>query len=302
MEREINDFSGTGVALVTPFKNDKVDFYALGNIIDYVLAGRVDYVVSLGTTGEAVTLSLEECKAVKDFTVQKVNKRVPIVFGLFGGANTARITSRLTEYDLAGIDALLSSSPNYIKPTQEGIYNHYKAISQETDLPIILYNVPSRTASNIDADTIIKLSDECPNIIGVKEASGDMYQGACIHAGAGDEFLLLSGDDLTTLSLLGVGGQGVISVIANAFPKSFSTMVRKARFGDFTTARQLNNNLLKMYQWIFVEGNPAGIKYVLSKLGLCEPDTRMPLMPLTRQSAVAMEDDLQQAIAFEKSC
>lgn len=298
---EMNEFAGTGVALVTPFKNDIVDYDALERIIEYVLAGGADYLVSLGTTGEAVTLSLDECKSVKDFTVKQLKGRAPLVFGLFGGSNTARITARLGEYDLSGVDALLSSSPNYIKPTQEGIYAHYKAIAAATDLPVILYNVPSRTASNIEADTVVRLSQDCKNIIGVKEASGDMYQGACISAAARKDFLLLSGDDLTTLALIGVGGHGVISVIANAFPKTFSTMVRKARNGDFESARSLNNRLLKMYPWIFVEGNPAGIKYVLSKLNLCSPDVRMPLMSQTNASAKAMATDLEEALAFEKS-
>jgi len=294
-------FIGTGIALVTPFKDGLVDYESLGKVIDYVIAGGVNYVVSLGTTGEAVTLSMQECQQVKDYTVEKVAGRVPVVFGLFGGSYTARICERIQQYDLNGIAALLSSSPNYIKPTQEGIFQHYKAIATVSPLPIILYNVPGRTASNIEAATAVRIHDACPNIIGIKEASGDMYQGALIFSGTSNEFLLLSGDDLTTLPLIAVGGKGVISVIGNAFPKTFSRMVDAALQQDYPTAQQLNNVLLKMYKWIFVEGNPAGIKYVLSELGLCTPEVRLPLTSLTGASARAMAADLQQAIAFEKA-
>ena len=294
-----NIIKGTGVALVTPFKNKAIDFDALERIIDYVIGGGVDYVVSLGTTGEAVTLTMEECMEVKEFTVKVVRGRVPIVFGLFGGSFTARITERLEQYNLEGITALLSSSPNYIKPTQEGIYLHYKCISEASPLPIILYNVPSRTASNISADTVARISYDCANIIGIKEASGDMYQGACIKAYSKSDFVLLSGDDLTTLPLIACGGEGVISVIANAFPKIFSSMVSACRAGDFRTANTYHHQLLKMYHWIFAEGNPAGIKYVLSKLGLCTPEVRIPLTVLTSKTAEAMELDLQAAIKFE---
>lgn len=297
----INKFHGTGIALVTPFKNQKIDYISLEKVINYVIEGGVEYVVSLGTTGEAVTLTMEECKQVKDFTVKIVNGRVPVVFGLFGGSFTARITERLQQYDLSGIDALLSSSPNYIKPTQEGIYQHYKAISSVSPLPIILYNVPGRTASNVEAATVNRLSHDCPNIIGVKEASGDMYQGACIQAGSREGFLLLSGDDLTTMPLIACGGKGVISVIGNAFPKIFSTMVRAAVAGDFETARHYNEMLLKMYKWIFVEGNPAGIKYVLSTMGLCTPEVRIPLTDLTAQSASLMKTDLEAATQLERT-
>jgi 4-hydroxy-tetrahydrodipicolinate synthase len=295
-----NKIKGTGVALVTPFNNNEIDFEALERIIEYVIAGDVDYVVSLGTTGEAVTLTMEECMEVKEFTVKIVKERVPVIYGLFGGSFTARITERLKQYNLDGITALLSSSPNYIKPTQEGIYQHYRTISQASPLPMILYNVPSRTASNISADTVARISHDCPNIIGIKEASGDMYQGSCIKAGSRSDFVLLSGDDLTTLPLIACGGEGVISVISNAFPRTFSRMVSSARQNNFEEAIKLHQKLLKMYQWIFVEGNPAGIKYVLSKIGLCTPEVRIPLMALTTKTAEAMEQDLSAAIKFEQ--
>jgi 4-hydroxy-tetrahydrodipicolinate synthase len=296
-----NLFKGTGVALVTPFRNNIVDFDALAKIIEYVIAGGVDYLVCLGTTGEAVTQTMEECLEVKRFTVRQVNGRKPIVFGLFGGSYTERIKERLKHYDLSGIHALLSSSPNYIKPTQEGIYRHYMDISEASPLPIIVYNVPSRTASNIEANTMIRLAKASPNIIGIKEASGDMYQGALIKAGCPDPFLLLSGDDLTTLPLIACGGHGVISVIANAFPASFSQMVKAASLGDFEIARYYNTPLLNMYKWIFVEGNPSGIKYVLHHLGLCPDELRVPLLPLSSQSRKAMHSDMMEALEFEKN-
>jgi 4-hydroxy-tetrahydrodipicolinate synthase len=300
----MNDFAylhGTGVALVTPFKNQQIDFNALAKVIDYVIQGGVDYVVCLGTTGEAVTQSMEECLAVKKFTVEYVKGRVPIVFGLFGGSFTARITERMKAYDLSGIDALLSSSPNYIKPTQEGIYQHYKALSAASPLPIIVYNVPGRTASNIEANTVIRLAHDAPNIIGIKEASGDMYQAACIKSGIPEDFLLLSGDDLTTMQLIASGGHGVISVIANAFPKTFSAMVRASLSGDFVMARKYNTPLLKMYKWIFSEGSPSGIKYVLHHMQLCSDELRIPLLPLSDNFREAMHHDLIEAIAFEAS-
>jgi 4-hydroxy-tetrahydrodipicolinate synthase len=297
---DINLFKGTGVALVTPFRNNVVDFEALGNIIEYVIAGGVDYLICLGTTGEAVTQTMEECLDVKRFTVRQVAGRKPIVFGLFGGSYTERIKERLKHYDLTGIHALLSSSPNYIKPTQEGIYRHYMEIAEASPLPIIVYNVPSRTASNIEANTIIRLANDSPNIIGIKEASGDMYQGAVIKAGSPDPFLLLSGDDLTTMPLIACGGHGVISVIANAFPASFSQMVRAANQGDFEKARYYNTPLLNMYKWIFVEGNPSGIKYVLHHLGLCSDELRIPLLPLSAGARQAMHSDMKKALEFEK--
>jgi 4-hydroxy-tetrahydrodipicolinate synthase len=297
---KLPNLSGTGVALITPFKNGAIDFEALGRVIDHVIDGGVDYVVCLGTTGEAVTQTMEECLSVKQYTVQKVAGRVPIVFGLFGGSYTERIKERMADYDLSGIGALLSSSPNYIKPTQEGIYQHYMVLSEASPLPIIVYNVPSRTASNVEAETIINLSKDSNKIIGIKEASGDMYQGACIRAGVDPSFLLLSGDDLTTLPLLACGGNGVISVIANAFPRTFSSMVKAALQGDYDKARYYNTPLLKMYKWIFTEGNPSGIKFVLHYMGLCTDELRIPLLPLSSNARMAMMNDLKKAIEFEK--
>lgn len=296
-----NLLSGTGVALITPFKNGLIDYTSLENVIEYVITGGVDYVVCLGTTGEAVTLTMEECLEVKQFTVKMVNERVPVVFGLFGGSFTARITERMKEYNLDGVSALLSSSPNYIKPTQEGIIKHYEALASASPLPIIMYNVPGRTASNMEADTVIKLAKQKSKIIGIKEASGDMYQGARIAAEVPEDFLVLSGDDLTTLPLIACGGHGVISVIANAFPRSFSLMTKAALDGNFEKARTYNQPLLKMYKWIFVEGSPSGIKFVMSQIGLCTPELRLPLMELSVGSQKAMMADLEEAIAFEKS-
>lgn len=301
MTNLVNPLSGTGVALITPFKSGKIDFEALSNLIEYVITGGVDYIVCLGTTGEAVTQSMEECLQVKNFTVKQVNGRKPIVFGLFGGSYTERIKERLLSYDLEGITALLSSSPNYIKPTQEGIYRHYMEIAEVSPLPIILYNVPSRTASNILPDTVIKLARNAENIIGIKEASADMYQASLIRKGVDDSFLLLSGDDFTTLPLLSCGGNGVISVVANAFPKTFTQMVSLALKEDFQAARTYHHSLLEMYHWIFKEGNPSGIKYVLHYIGICSDELRIPLLSLSKNLRKEMQEDLEKALAFERS-
>ena len=276
-----SQFSGTGVALVTPFKADgAIDWAALERIIEHVLQDRgVDYIVSLGTTGEAITLSTAECKQVFAFTIKKVNRRVPLVAGLFGSNNTATILDRYQVYDLEGFGAVLSSSPAYNKPSQEGIFQHYMKVAEASPLPIIIYNVPGRTGSNISAKTTVRLANASEKFIAVKEASGNIVQGMDIIKYKPEHFLVLSGDDPITLPLIAAGGAGVISVIANAYPKTFSTMVRTAMSGDFATARNLNNTLLDIHNWLYVENNPCGIKAALDIMGLCENNVRLPLVP-----------------------
>ena len=274
-------FSGTGVALVTPFQGDgAIDWAALERIIEHVLQdGGVDYIVSLGTTGEAITLSTTECKDIFAFTRKQINGRVPLVAGLFGSNNTATILDRYKTYNLEGFDAVLSSSPAYNKPSQEGIFQHYMKVAEASPLPIIIYNVPSRTGSNVSAKTTVRLADASEKFVAVKEASGNIVQGMEIIKHKPEHFLVLSGDDPITLPLIAAGGSGVISVIANAYPKSFSTMVRKAMSGDFAEARILNNNLLDIHPWLYIENNPCGIKAALNIMGLCENNVRLPLVP-----------------------
>ena len=274
-------FSGTGVALVTPFHNKEVNYSELHNIIEYVINGGVDYIVSLGTTGEAVTLSSKECRQVLDFTIEKVNGRVPIVAGLFGNNYTEKLVKAIQSYNFDGIDAIMSSSPAYNKPPQEGIYQHYMAVAEVSPLPIIIYNVPGRTGSNILPETILRLAEASEQFIAVKEASGNLVQGMQIIKNKPENFLVLSGDDPLALSLIANGGDGVISVIANAYPTEFSDMIRAARSGDYQTAQNINLALLDIHPWLYVEGNPVGIKGAMEIQGLCSREVRLPLAPLS---------------------
>lgn len=274
-------FRGTGVALVTPFKNKSVDFDTLGQIIDFVIDGGVDYIVSLGTTGEAITLSSEECLDVLRFTVKHTQQRVPVVAGYFGSNYTERLVSKISSYDFDGIAAIMSSSPAYSKPTQEGIYRHYMAMAEVCPVPIIIYNVPGRTSSKISAETILRLAHSSEKFIGVKEASGDVEQAMQIMKNRPDNFLVISGDDPLTLPLISVGGDGAISVIANAYPQQFSSMIRAGLEGDWATAQQLNFDLLDVHPWLYIEGNPVGIKAAMEIRGLCAKEVRIPLVELS---------------------
>lgn len=278
----MHKYEGTGVALVTPFNKDKsIDFDALANIIEYVIAGGVSYVVSMGTTGEAATLAIEERYRILAFTADVVQKRVPLVAG-FGGNNTQQIVKQINNAPLTAVDAILSASPHYNKPTQEGIYQHYKYLNDSTPLPIIMYNVPSRTASNIEASTSIKIINNCPNITAIKEASGDIIQ--CMEIIKNNrraDFAVLSGDDLITLAGISCGMKGVISVLANAFPAQVSSLVKASLKHDIKVAQKLQYNLYEITQLLFAENNPAGVKAVLHTLGLCKPYVRLPLVPAT---------------------
>lgn len=276
-----DQLKGTGVALVTPFKQDKsVDYDSLKKLIDFVINGGVNYVVTLGTTGETPTLSREEKIEIINFTFSTVSARVPVVVGI-GGNNTQSIIKDIETFPVEKAAAILSASPYYNKPSQEGIYQHYKAISGVKSIPILLYNVPGRTGSNISAATTIRLANDIENINGIKDASGNMQQSMQILRDKPQEFLVVSGDDHLALSQIACGMRGVISVAANCFPKDFSNMVNAAIADDFTTARGLNYRLLEGFDLLFAENNPAGVKAVLSELGIIENSLRLPLVPLS---------------------
>lgn len=279
---------GTGVALVTPFdKNNNIDFPALARVIDHCINGGVNYLVALGTTGETVTLNVDEKQKILSFIKDHVKNRVPLVAG-FGGNNTRLIVENINSFDLDGYQAILSSSPNYNKPTQEGIYQHYKHIAANSPLPIILYNVPSRTGQNIEAETTIRLANEVENIIAIKEAANDLIQSMEIARKTPESFQLISGDDVHALPMMSYGCQGVISVVAQAIPKPFTTMVNAALNGNFQSASKEQFEFLDLIHLIFEENNPAGIKAALKHLGICEENLRLPLVPVS--------DDLRQRI------
>lgn len=272
---------GTGVALVTPFKEDnQVDFDALEKLIDYVIDGGVQYVVTLGTTGETPTLSREEKLAIVDATFSIVSARVPVVIGI-GGNNTQSLIGDIEAFPVEKAAAILSASPYYNKPSQEGIFQHYKALASVTNKPIILYNVPGRTGSNIAAATTIRLAKEVSNIAGIKEASGNMAQCMQVLHDKPQDFLVVSGDDNLALAQIACGMDGVISVAANSFPRDFSLLVNAALKNDFSTARRYHHALLEGFNLLFAENNPAGVKAALSELGILQNLLRLPLVPLS---------------------
>jgi 4-hydroxy-tetrahydrodipicolinate synthase len=274
---------GTGVALVTPFKsNGEVDFEALGKLIDFIVRDGVEYLVTLGTTGEAPTLSREEKKDIIQFTCDRVNSTTPVVVGI-GGNNTKELVEELETFPLEKAFAILSASPYYSKPSQEGLFQHYKTLAAATSKPIILYNVPGRTGRNLTAATTVRLATEVDNIAGIKESSGDIIQCMQILKDKPSDFLVVSGDDALALPQIACGMDGVISVAANCFPKIFSEMVRECLKGDFKSARRLNDELLTIYDLLFAENNPAGVKGILAAVGMIENHLRLPLVPLSDQ-------------------
>jgi 4-hydroxy-tetrahydrodipicolinate synthase len=271
---------GTGVALVTPFTADlKVDFDSLGNVIDTMIKGGVEYLVTLGTTGETPTLDKQEKLDIAQYTFEKVAGRVPVVVGI-GGNNTAELINDLHKFPLDKAAAVLSASPNYNKPSQEGIYQHYKALAAESPKPILLYNVPGRTGRNMTVETTLRLA-QIPNIAGMKEASGDMAQCMQLLRDMPDDFLLVSGDDALALPLIACGMQGVISVAANAFPAEFSDMVRLCLKQDFAAAKPMNDKLIEAYDLMFAENNPAGVKAFMAEKGWIGNHLRLPVVPLS---------------------
>ena len=280
----MDKITGTGVALITPFNEDfSIDFTSLKKLINHQIEGGVDYLVVMGTTGESVVLSKSEKKEVVNFC-KKINAgRLPIILGL-GSNNTFALVEEIKSTDFDGIDGVLSVSPYYNKPTQDGIYLHYKMIAEVCPLPIILYNVPGRTASNITSETTLCLANDFDNIVAVKEASGDLQQIAEIIEKRPANFLVLSGDDGLTSKMIAMGGDGVIAVIGQSHPKDFSAMVRAGLKGDIEKANQLHEKLNPIYKPLYIDGNPAGIKATLNIMGICKNILRPPLVGVTEET------------------
>src|SRR5574344_317521 len=287
--------TGLGIALITPFnKDESIDFAALGRLVDFQMQNGIDYLVVLGTTAESATLTEQEKNAIKDIVVDRVQGRVPIVLGV-GGNCTKAVTEELKTKDFKGIDAILSVVPYYNKPSQEGVYQHYKAIAESTDLPIVLYNHPGRTGVNMTAETTLRLAFDFPNIVAIKEASGNISQMDEIIKNKPKDFMVISGDDGITVPLITLGAVGVISVIGNAFPKEFGRMVRLALQGDFSNALDIHHRFTELFNLLFVDGNPAGVKCMLNAMGYIENKLRLPLVPTritTYESIKKVLDDL----------
>jgi 4-hydroxy-tetrahydrodipicolinate synthase len=285
-------FKGTGVAIVTPFKNDSsIDFAALGRVINHVISGGVNYIVAIGTTGESVTLSKEEKKAIISYVVETVDNRVPIVYGI-GGNNTHEVINAIRHADLEGVDGILSVAPYYNKPTQRGLFQHFMEIATCSPIPVIIYNVPGRTACNITAETCLELALRCENIVAVKEASGDLSQIMKIIKDKPENFNVISGDDMLTIPIIAAGGSGVISVLANAFPSQCCELVSQSLKNNFKSAREIQFRFLEMIELLFVEGNPAGVKDMLNLMNLCLNNVRLPLVSVSR----AVHTRIQKAI------
>jgi len=275
-------FQGTGVALVTPFDHKgKIDFPALGRIVEHLIVNRIEYLVVLGTTGESVTLTKEEKKEVTRYVIDAAKGRVHIVLGI-GGNNTAEIIESIHKQDLKGVDGILSVSPYYNKPTHEGIYQHYKAFAAESPLPVILYNVPGRTGANMTATTTLRIAHHCQNVVAIKEASGNMAQIMEIIKGKPEGFDVISGDDNLTYPMMTLGAIGVISVVAQAYPMPFGDMVRHCLAGHYDKALKLHYSLYDFVNYLFMDGSPGGIKAALEVMNLCEAHQRLPLVPVSK--------------------
>ncbi len=285
--------TGTGVAIITPFKKDgSVDFKSLEKLVEHLIKGGIEYIVALGTTGESATLSKEEKATVTDHILNVVNGRIPVVLGI-GGNNTAEVVHSIEKANADRLTAILSVSPYYNKPTQQGIYEHYRALSKASSLPIILYNVPGRTSSNLTAETTLRIAKDFENIIGVKEASGNMGQIMSIIKHRPKDFMVISGDDLITLPIIASGGDGVISVVANAWPKDFSEMVRQALKGNYAEARKLHYKLTDITEMLFADGSPGGIKAALEIMGICQNNLRLPLVPINKKLYSALQEEIK---------
>lgn len=290
----MQSLTGTGVALITPFRKDfSVDTEALERIVSFQAENGIDYLVVLGTTAEAATLDKQEKKLVIDTVIRANAGRLPLVLGI-GGNNTKEVIEEITTTDLSAFTAILSVSPYYSKPTQEGIYQHFKAIASASPLPIILYNVPGRTASNMLPDTVVRLAKDFSNIVAIKEAAGDMVQAMRLIQRAPKGFLVISGDDMITLPMVLAGGAGVISVIGEALPKEFSTMVRLGLEKKADEAYEIHYKIADSIDLIFEQGNPAGIKYMFKELGLCEDFVRLPLVSVDAALAAKITAFLKQ--------
>lgn len=291
-----NILSGTGVALVTPFNEDlSIDFISLGKILEHVIGGDADFLVVLGTTGEASLLSHDEKLRVIDFVRQQTAGRLPLVLG-YGGISTSELVAGFSRFDFDGIEAILTVTPFYVKPAQRGIYAHYKAIADASPRPVILYNVPGRTGVNMEPSTAIDLASH-PNIIGIKEASGKLFQTEEILRCRPEGFLLYSGEDALTFHLMNLGADGVISVVANAFPREVASIVRQEKDqASFLDARAHHIALKVLTKAVFADGNPAGIKYVLSRMGLCSNVLRLPLVPVSEKTVLTIDNELRSLL------
>lgn len=274
-----NKFRGLGIALITPFtKEGAVDYNSLRRILDYQLAGGIDFLCILATTGETPCLTADEKKKIKDLVIEKVHGSIPILMGC-GGNNTSEIVKILKTEDFTGIDGILSVCPYYNKPSQEGLYQHFRTISEATDLPVVLYNVPGRVGVNMTAETTLRLANDCPNIVAIKEASGNFTQIDDIIKNKPADFDVISGDDGITFPLITLGAVGVISVIGNALPHEFGRMVRLALHGDYQNALSIHHKFTELFKLLFVDGNPAGVKAMMNSMGLIENELRLPLVP-----------------------
>ena len=291
-----NIFRGLGIALVTPFCADgSVDYPSLKRLVEYQLQNGADFMCILATTGETPCLSVEEKQRIKELVVDIVNARVPILMGC-GGNNTAAVVEELKSADWSGIDGVLSVCPYYNKPSQEGLYQHFKAIAQASPLPVVLYNVPGRTGINMKAETTVRLANDCENIVAIKEASGSLEQVDEIIKNKPDRFDVISGDDALTFPMIASGAAGVISVIGNALPKEFSRMIRLEFKGEYEPARKIHHRFTELYSLLFVDGNPAGVKALLHEMGFIQNELRLPLVPTritTMQKMAAILKELR---------
>ena len=289
-----NIFKGLGIALITPFKEDgSVDYDALIRLVDYQLNNGADFFCILATTGETPTLTREEKQKIKDLVVDYVQARVPILIGC-GGNNTAAVVEELQTADFKGIDGILSVCPYYNKPSQEGLYQHFKAIAAATQLPVVLYNVPGRTDVNLQAATTVRLARDCQNIVAIKEASGNLEQVDEIIKNKPADFDVISGDDSLTFPMVSCGAVGVISVIGNALPKEFSRMIRLQMRGEYDPARTIHHRFTDLFSLLFVDGNPAGVKAMLSEMGFIQNVLRLPLVPMRINNMQRMSEILKE--------
>lgn len=291
----MNIFRGLGIALITPFKADfSVDYEALGKLVDYQLANGADFLCILATTGETPCLTADEKAKIKKLVIERVNGRIPIVVGC-GGNNTAAIVEELKTADFSGIDGILSVCPYYNKPSQEGLYQHFKAIAEASPLPVILYNVPGRTGVNLQAATTVRIAKDCKNVVAIKEASGNLEQIDEILKNKPEGFDVISGDDGLTYQMIACGAVGVISVIGNALPKEFSKMLRYEMKGEMAPALRIHHQFTELFKLLFVDGNPAGVKCILHEMGMIENVLRLPLVP-TRVSTVQKISDCMKEL------
>jgi len=291
-----SQYIGTGVALITPFTNGKVDFDGIERIIEHVISGGVEYIVMLGSTGETATLNPAEAREILNCAIAKINGRVPLVTGNFAGNNTLDLVKSISEFDFTGISAILSSSPAYVKPSQQGIFEHYMAIEEACPIPIIIYNVPGRTGSNISWQTTVKLAEASEKFIGTKEATGDLIQTTRIINHKPEDFFVASGDDEVVIPMISVGGHGGISVISNALPKPFAELTRQALEEDYEEARRLNKQIYDLHKWLYIEGNPVGIKAAMEVLGFCSDEVRLPLHTMSTDNKKSLEKTLRSIL------